>query len=342
MSDPPAMSAPPSGHIQDGLQDGLQDGWMHEALGALLPRYGLGGGSILSRLTVSENTTFLARDGASGRQIVLRVHRPGYHTRAEILSELDWIAALHAGAIVETARPIALDNGEWLACIQGDGAALRVSAFSFLAGEEPVPGSHLVGRFEELGAISARLHDQARGWQRPEGFTRKRWDFRAMFGADPIWGDWRPALPDQRQQAIIKQVLQQISAKLDAYGHGADRFGLIHGDLRLANLLDDGRRLAVIDFDDCGFGWFAYDFAAAISFHEEDASIPDLRSAWLAGYRRVSELTAQDEAMLETFVMMRRLLLTAWLVSRAGNDTQAQFGPGFAQGTLRLAQRYLG
>ena len=29
-------------------------------------------------LTISENATFLAQDPETGRQIVLRVHRPGY------------------------------------------------------------------------------------------------------------------------------------------------------------------------------------------------------------------------------------------------------------------------
>jgi len=41
-----------------------------------------------------------------------------------------------------------------------------------------------------------------------------------------------------------------IGARLARFGSGAARFGLIHADMRLANLLVDGDDVCVIDFDD--------------------------------------------------------------------------------------------
>ncbi len=38
-------------------------------------------------------------------------------------------------------------------------------------------------------------------------------------------------------------------------GTGPQRYGLVHADTRLANLLVDGGRVSVIDFDDSGFSW---------------------------------------------------------------------------------------
>lgn len=290
---------------------------------------------------VSENHTYCAADG--DRKLVLRVHRVGYHTQTEILSELDWIAALHATCTVVTAQPIArADDGERLSFIELDGQQHCVSAFSFLEGDEPKVGTHLAGRFEELGAMNARLHQHAKAWTRSDGFARKRWDFDLMFGPQPIWGDWRAAYDGNEDIVLLEGLEARLRSSLEAYGDGPDRFGLIHGDLRVANLLDDGERLAVIDFDDCGFSWFAYDFAAAISFHEEDESVPALQAAWLRGYRSVASFGAEDEAILPTMILARRLLLTAWLASRAGNDTDALYGRGFAEGTVRLARAYLG
>ena len=54
-----------------------------------------------------------------------------------------------------------------------------------------------------------------------------------------------------------------------AYGQGRERFGLVHADIRLANLLVDGDHVRVIDFDDCGLSWFMYDFATTVSFIED-------------------------------------------------------------------------
>jgi hypothetical protein len=43
---------------------------------------------------------------------------------------------------------------------------------------------------------------------------------------------------------------------MEKFGADHERFGLIHADLRLANLLVWQEKTRVIDFDDCGFGWW--------------------------------------------------------------------------------------
>ena len=139
----------------------------------------------------------------------------------------------------------------------------------------------------------------------------------------------------------MSETVDQLRVRTDAYGYDKARFGLIHADLRLANLLADGSRLGVIDFDDCGFGWFGYDFAAAISFIEEQAYVPDLFDAWVKGYRSVATLEAEDEAMIPTLVMLRRIQLSAWIASHSETPTAQELGSTFTTGTVRLANRFL-
>jgi Ser/Thr protein kinase RdoA (MazF antagonist) len=60
------------------------------------------------------------------------------------------------------------------------------------------------------------------------------------------------------------------------------------------------------------------------------------------GYRSVAPLAAGEEAELETFVMLRRLLLVAWIGSHHEFATEAaELGAGFTAGTCTLAERYL-
>ena len=133
-----------------------------------------------------------------------------------------------------------------------------------------------------------------------------------------------------------------IRDRLAAYGQSDDRFGLIHADIRLANLLVDDGQVRVIDFDDSGFAWFMYDFATTVSFMEDHPRVPDLQDAWLEGYRSVAPLDPADEAELDTFVMLRRLLLVAWIGSHHTFATEAaELGAGFTTGTCALAERYL-
>ncbi|SOD91892.1 phosphotransferase enzyme family protein [Caenispirillum bisanense] len=321
----------------DAMVDLLTDGAR-----AVAGHWGLPADAPVRLLTVSENATFRA-DPADGAPVILRVHRPGYHTRAEIESELAWIGALRAAGVVDTPEPLRGADGGHLASFVLAGEERLVAAFTFMPGAEPAPTDDLRDGFHKLGGISARLHHHTRSWPAPKGFVRKTWDFDTTVGPRPHWGDWRAALGlTASGAALLERTCDVLHRRLAAYGTAGDRFGLIHADLRLANLLIDGDRLGVIDFDDCGFGWFGYDFAAAVSFFEHDPVVPRLQEAWVAGYREVAPLTAEDEAMLPTFVMLRRLLLTAWIASHSETPTAAAAGgAAYTDGTLVLADRFL-
>ena len=164
-----------------------------------------------------------------------------------------------------------------------------------------------------------------------------------ILGPRPHWGHWRQAQGlDAPGETLLARATEALAARLTAYGTGPDRFGLIHADLRLANLMVAGDRLTAIDFDDCGFGWWAYDLAAALSFIETDPRLPDLIARWLEGYASVAPLQAEDRAMIPSLIFLRRVLLTAWLATRADSDTAQGFGgSGYTAGTLELAEGYL-
>jgi Ser/Thr protein kinase RdoA (MazF antagonist) len=325
-----------------GLYDDAFIETLRRGAESLAPEWGLSDRARVSLLTVSENATFRADDPERAAPVILRVHRPGYHTRAEIESELHWIEALRAEGVAAIPRPLPCRGGGHIAGFARDGETRDVVAFEFMSGAEPARADDLSPGFRELGRISARLHGHARRWARPPGFVRKTWSFDTTVGPTPHWGDWRAALgltPEGRE--TLERACVELARRLDAYGAGPDRFGLVHADLRLANLLVDDGRIGVIDFDDCGFGWFMYDFAAAISFIETDPQIPALQDAWVAGYREVAPLSPEDEAMLPTFVMLRRLLLTAWIASHAETPTAQEFGTGYTDGTVAIAERFL-
>jgi Ser/Thr protein kinase RdoA (MazF antagonist) len=307
-----------------------------------LPKWGLPETAPVSLLTISENATYAVEDEGNARRLVLRVHRPDYHTEAEILSELTWIAALRQDGVVETPRPVPAEDGTLL-CSFADGDTRRyVVAFEPMSGKEPDPSDDMVKWYGRLGEINARLHMHSRDWKRPSSFVRKVWNFDTIIGKDNYWGDWRKGLGlTEDGRALLERAAKQLEERTRTYGTGPDRFGLIHCDMRPANLLVDGNRLGVIDFDDCGLSWFAYDFAAAVSFLETEPYLGDLMAAWVDGYREVSPLSKEDEASLPMFVMLRRMQLTAWVASHAETPTAQSMGEPYTQGTVDLAETFL-
>jgi len=270
------------------------------------------------------------------------VQRIGYHASAEIVSELSWIAALIADEVIATPRPLPDRDRSLLCSVPLNGSMRQVVAFEYMSGQEPDESASLPIWFVKLGTLTARLHEHSRSWKRTPAFQRKIWDFDAMLGARPLWGDWRAALGlrDPERQ-LLQRVADALAQHLRAYGQQSHRFGLVHADLRLANLLVDGERLGIIDFDDCGFSWFFYDFAAAVSFMEHKPVVTDLQQAWLEGYRTVASVSKEDEAMLPVFVMLRRMLLTAWIASHPDTETALRLGTDYTQGTVAMGERYL-
>jgi len=295
-------------------------------------------------LNVSENATYALSDESGARRLVLRLHRVAYSSVEEIHSELAWIEALRAARVIATAAPVAAADGGYVQTLvsPSGGPARHAVVFERLPGREPAAGDAAEHWFERLGLLTARMHGHARVWVPPPGFRRKCWDLEAMVGSRAFWGNWREGRGlEPEGAAVIERALDEIAARLRAFGRGPERFGLIHADLRLANLLADETELRIIDFDDCGFSWFLYDFATAVSFIEHEPQVPALLAAWLRGYRQVLPLAAEETAEIPSFLVLRRVLLTAWLASHAEIPFARRFGVRYTQGTVRLARQWL-
>jgi Ser/Thr protein kinase RdoA (MazF antagonist) len=97
----------------------------------------------------------------------------------------------------------------------------------------------------------------------------------------------------------------------------------------------------VIDFDDCGFGWYMYDAATPVSFYEHEPQVPGLIESWVKGYRKQLALPKEDEAEIPTFIMLRRILLVAWIASHIEAEFPKSLGAGYTDGTLPLCEDYL-
>ncbi|MGV8833342.1 MAG: phosphotransferase enzyme family protein [Devosia sp.] len=290
----------------------------------------------------SENQTFRI-DTNDNRCFMLRIHRTGYQSVASIQSELNWLSALQRDTALPVPEPIAGHDGELLQSFDApDGTRHQAVLFQYIAGREPTPESNLGDLFGTLGTYAATLHQHVTNWQRPADFVRQSWQAATILDTDGPWGDWRMAPGvNARNRPILDRLDSTLWMRLAEYGLDQNRYGLIHADMRLGNLLVDGDQVSLIDFDDCGFCWFTYDFAAAISFHETNPAIPALKAAWIESYQAVRPLDEQDIKSIDSMVMLRRMAMLAWIGSHAETKLAQLHAPGFADGTVDLAERYL-
>ncbi|HML27357.1 MAG TPA: phosphotransferase [Hyphomicrobium sp.] len=303
-------------------------------------RYGLGNDVSVKLINVSENATYKVEDG-TGRKWALRVHREGYHSRTAIASELTWLAALRDDGVATPTAVRGLD-GEYIQTVADEELPNPRNVVLFVWENGAEPERTDVAGFELLGETAARMHAHVRKWRRPSWFERHSWDFETSLGSRPHWGYWKNGMgmTPEAMEAFTETVAL-IKQRLEAFGKSPDRFNLVHGDMRLANLLMDGNTVKVIDFDDSGFSWLLYDCATTVSFFEHMPEVPELLKAWARGYRRIGVLSPEEENEIATFVMLRRLLLVAWIGSHSETELAQSMGVAYTRETIPLCEKYL-
>jgi Ser/Thr protein kinase RdoA (MazF antagonist) len=272
-----------------------------------------------------ENTVWRVEAGAA---FALRLHRPGYHSAAALASELAFMAAM-ADAGLTVPRPVPARDGALLVAAGETHADLLtwLPGAPFGRAWSPLDLADPPGAFRMLGAALARLHLAADAWAPPPGFTRPDWGAEGLVGEAPFWGRFwdHPALTPDQRRAVLR-VRDQGREALP--GLGLDH-GLIHADAVRENLLLDGERLALIDFDDCGWGYRLFDIATALLPNRGEPGYPALKAALLDGYRAHRPL---DIAALPLLVRLRALTYLGWVLDRAGE-------PGMADRAARVIAR---
>jgi len=270
----------------------------------------------------SENIVYKVT-AEDGEEYALRVHRPGYHSRAELNSEQIWTDALiQYGLRVPRAYPTAA--GDYYVSVECGGLQRQLGLIAWLEGQPLcniiVPegdGDFPLRLIREAGAICAQFHNQATQWRPPPKYTRHSLNLQGLLGEEPFWGRfWEaPTLTETEQRTIIG-LRKTITQRLSDYGESPTTYSMIHADMHDENLFvsDDG--LIVIDFDDSGFGWHQYDLAVTLFAHSDRADFDAIKNALVEGYRTQRDLSDEDLSLLELFILMRTLALIGWASAR--------------------------
>ena len=316
-----------------------------EALTALarnaLRHWGLDGAP-LALHSQSENTVFRV-EGDNGAAFALRVHRPGYHSLEELESEHVWTRDLAAAGL---AVPHAVDTlaGHPYATVPlpGSQETRHVGMVEWIDGtpihqllRELDDDAEVAACHAELGSVIADFHDATSRWSPPPGFRRHAWDANGLVGERPFWGRfWEIAGVSDTDRARLRTIRNAVLGRLSELPRTPDRYGMIHADLNVGNVLRAGDRLVVIDFDDAGFGWYGFDLAVALwqqlDFLHRHPRFALSRDALFAEYgaRRPG-----SEDVLQTvplFLLMRTLMLLRWIEDRP-EVGRAEMIPGFVQ-----------
>ena len=268
-----------------------------------------------SALTRREAVDDLFEEG----QYLLRVHEPGYQEPEAIELELSWLDAMRREANLPVPEPIAALDGRYLLPIIAPGipGTRNCSLLRWIKGRS-VKNRFRVHHLRAQGRLMARLHNFATQWQPPLGLCKRKFDWNGLFRNDVGSGmanaeAW--SLLSPLHSEAFSFVAERVREVMDDWGEGPDVFGLIHGDLGVdANLFFWHGEPRAIDFDDSGFGYWAFDLAVALDACRDDPSYPLYREALLNGYAEFRSLPEKQAEQIELFLAGLQVYWNLWAI----------------------------
>ncbi|SPF78879.1 Stress response kinase A [Aliiroseovarius pelagivivens] len=288
-------------------------------------------------IAARENRVFRADHG--GKSFAFRLHRAGYRTNAELVSELEWMGAVADGGL-HVPAPIRSTSGDYLHVVDD----VQIDVLTWLSGApigktgEPLQTADRDDLFFRLGREMARLHKLSDDWTPPNNFTRCHWDRKGLVGDSPLWGRfWENPTLTSEDRELFMRIRDHANAQLEEAEASLD-FGLIHADLVRENVMADGDKLQFIDFDDAGFGFRIFDLATTLIKNMREPDYPQLRDALIKGYRSHRPI---DTDMLDLFILLRALTYVGWITTRMDEDGSAIRNQRFVTTARELANETL-
>lgn len=306
-------------------------------------------GASLYLLKHRENAVF--RVDANDDRYALRVHRPGYHSNDALRSELQWMDAL-ADAGIDVPRIVPTATGQPFALSETPDMAVpvQIDLFEWIEGrqlgsvETGLSGDrrNIYGTYHTLGELAAALHDHSENWIPPPWFVRHAWDEDGLAGERPLWGrflDLACLSPEERK--LLSAARDRAYQDFGTLSKSPATYGLIHADFSPENVLVDGERLRLIDFDDAGFGWHSFELVTPLFFLMEEPYFEEARDAVISGYRRKRRLDEEQLACFPLFLLARAFTYLGWVHTRPETETARKLTPMLVQTSCKLAEDYL-
>lgn len=293
------------------------------------------------------NTTFEARR-RNGSRYVLHILRPDAEPvedarlRARVESELWWVDRVGAALDLRVPLPVRAPSGSGVVgvTLEDETSPRLCTLFHWVAGRflrERILPVHL----HAVGRMTARLHEHSEALAVPRGFDRPRVDGADRRVEEAAASVFASGL-SRDAAGTIRQAFRLVRETQSQLGSGNDVFGLIHADIHQKNYLFRRGEVGLIDFGDCGWGHFLYDFAVTLNELRDLPNYPELRAALLAGYRQIRALSADHEVLIDVFIVLRQVQDVTWFLRERDDPTYSRSSEQIAGRVAAIQQELAG
>ncbi len=229
-----------------------------------------------------------------GKSYILRVSHHHWRTQSEIQFELDLLTFLKNNEVPVSA-PIKTKFGDLSIEINAPEGKRYAALFPFAPGNVPLGDLNTTQSFL-LGQVVARLHQTGR-------------DFTSLSSRKPLVLEYlleeslqaiAPCLPKNCQLGYLTEAIAHIREQLQGLPMEEPYWGVCWGDPHSGNVhFTEDNQMTLFDFDQCGYGWRAFDIGKFLQVSLQSGLSRKVRDAFLQGYQSVEPLTEIELACLQ-------------------------------------------
>lgn len=265
-------------------------------------------------LRVSANFTSIV-ETQEKRQVVLRFGNANDRPVRRLRSELELIRQLAQNGI-RTASSLPSLMGHEIERVSTQLGDFHALAFAVLPGVHLEFDSLTLQAFRRWGQALGQLHAASQDLvieNRPSWATHIRMVKEIVPQNEQwLWAD-----------------LVTLEERLGQLAVDRTRFGLIHYDFELDNILWDQGKPGIIDFDDSGYYWFVADIAIALrelfNNRVEQMNLKDERfQSFVRGYRSVRQMGTEELRTMPLFLRLHGLVTYARIYRAILDKTQGE------------------
>jgi len=251
----------------------------------------------------------------SGRNYMLRVYRSDWRSNEEIQFELELLDFLQCNRAA-VAGPVSTVDGSLSVTMDSPEGSRSAALFHYAHGRAP-EAAITAQECELLGRTVAEVHQMGNMF----ATTRQRPELDFLHLVEEPVALYAPYLDTD-----TRRYLQGLQLRLRQEWPNLERvsgvYGICTGDINTRNFhITDKNQITLFDFDQCGFGYRAFElakFASSIHFHDNKQQ---LFHAFVKGYqqiRKVSKDELEAIAIYEMAAVIWVLGITAKNVNRIG------------------------
>jgi len=233
----------------------------------------------------------------SEKNYVLRVSHAHWRTKSEIDFELELLVFLQQRQI-PVARPLRTIDEQLSIEIEAPEGKRYAALFDFAPGQVPL-GDLSKDQGQKLGETIGRLHEVAT-------------DFHSLANRQPLTLDY---LLDDSLEAIapflqhrpqdhdyLVETISEVKQKLQGMPKDPPFWSVCWGDPHSGNVhFTDDNHVTLFDFDQCGYGWRAFEIAKFLHVSARTGMQKTVRDSFLEGYQTVQPVTPEEEDSMQPF-----------------------------------------